>query len=321
MSKPKTLVVTIPGMIGEKDLIPLRELSEVEYFESASISESELAIKCEGYDYLMLNMDVIPKKDGVKLTKEFYSHPNVRNLKTIAVDMTGMNHFSPKAAAAAGVMLQNIPHYSSQSVAESILSEILLHSRQRHLAYVDEINQRKVVGRKGINLSGRTAGIVGYGSIGSIVARMLSNLEMNVVVWNRSPKSEVKMVSLEELFAQSDIICIATKTVKEGADANVNMIGADLLELCNGAIIVNLASQSLVDPIAMNKALSNSKVSAYSVEASADTREKLGSHPNIHFPPHNAWNSDESMQTLRDVWVANVISVIEEKPQNVYKEL
>lgn len=320
MSKPKTLIVTISGMIGENDLISLRKRSDVEYFETSTISESELADKCAGYSYLMLNMDVVPKTGDLKLTEAFYSHPNVRNLKTIAVDMTGMDYFSPKAAASAGVRLQNIPHYSSQSVAESILSEVLLHSRQRHLAYVDEIKQQEVVARKGINLVGRTAGIVGYGSIGSTVARLLSRLDMKVVVWNRSPKPGVNFVSLEELFSKSDVICVTMKTVTEGVGANTKIIGANLLELCNGTIIVNLANESLVDSSAMKDALSKGKVSAYSVEASTDTRNKLGSHPNIHIAPHNAWNSDESMQTLRDVWVANVISVIEGNPQNVYKE-
>lgn len=320
MSKPKTLIVTIPGMIGEDDLIPLRKLSDVEYFETSTISENELAVKCEGYEYLMLNMDAVPKSGDVKLTEAFYANKNVRNLKTIAVDMTGMDYFSPQAAASARIMLQNIPHYSSQSVAESILSEILLHSRQRHLSYVDEILQREVTARKGINLAGRKAGIIGFGSIGSIVGRLLSCLDMKVSVWNRSPKPGVHMTSLEDLFRRSDVICITMKTVTEGADANVNIIGSKLLNLCNGTIIVNLASESLVDPVAMKDAISKGKVSGYSVEASTNTRNKLGSHPNIHYAPHNAWNSDESMQTLREVWVSNVISVIEGKPQNVYKE-
>jgi|SRR6185503_2282360 len=320
MNKHRTLIATIPGMIGDNDLIPLRKVSEVEYFESSSISETELAAKCAGYDYLMLNMDILPKKNNLKLTETFYSSPNVKNLRTIAVDMTGMDYFSPKMAAAAGVMLQNIPHYSSQSVAESILSEILLHSRQRHLAYMDEIKQQKVISRKGINLVGRTAGIIGYGSIGSNVSKLLLSLGMKVIVWNRTPKSGIESVSLEELFTQSDVICIAVKTVTDGVEANVNMVGHDLLELCKGTIIVNLANESLVDSDAILKALSSNKVVAYSVEGSDNIRNILTGYSNIHFAPNNAWDSDESMQTLRDVWVKNVISVIDGSPQNVYHE-
>lgn len=320
MAKPKILVVTIPEMIGETDMIPLRECSDVDYCELQSIAEADLAEKCGGYDYLMLNMDVVPKTGNLKLTAAFYAHPAVQNLKTIAVDMTGMDYFSPKAAAAAGVMLQNIPHYTSRSVAETILAEVLLHSRQRHLAYVDEIKQQPVLARKGINLINRTAGIVGYGSIGSTVAGLLDALGMKVLVWNRSPKPGVNSVSLAQLFEKSDVICVSLKTIHEGEGANAGMIDAHLLGRCHGAIIVNLANESLVDTKAMADALSSGKVAAYSVEASSNLRNALGSHPNVHFAPSNAWNSNESMQILRDVWVANVLSVIVGKPQNVYCE-
>lgn len=320
MRQPKTIIVTIPGMIDEVDLIPLRDLSDVDYFEFSSIGEEELAEKCEGYDYLMLNMDVLPKKDNVKLTANFYAHPNIRSLKSIAVDMTGVDYFSPNAAAAAGVMLQNIPYYSSQSVAESILSEVLLHSRQRHLAYMDAIRQESVSDRKGINLQGRIAGIVGYGSIGSTTAKLLACLGMRVLVWNRSLKEGVNISSLEEIFSTSDVICITMKTVTEGAEANVNMIDSKILELCKGAIIVNLANESLIESLAMKDALQNGRVSAYSVEASSRVRDELNNNLNVHFAPHNAWNSDESMQTLRDVWVSNIISNIKGQPVNVYEQ-
>jgi len=320
MTRPKTLVVTIPGMISEKDLIPLRERSDVEYCELKSISESDLAKRCAGFDFLMLNMDVLPKIGSTKLTETFYSQPAVWALKTIALDMTGMDYFSPRAAAAAGVLLQNIPHYSSQSVAESILAEIFLHSRQRHLAYVDEIRGEPVQARKGINIANRTAGIMGYGSIGSTVAGLLTALGMNVLVWNRSSKPGVNLTSLEQLFEKSDVICVALKTVHDGAGANVGIVGSDLLERCHGAIVVNLANESLVDAEAMANALSKGKVTAYSVEASSKLRDALGSYRNVHFAPSNAWDSEESMQALRSIWVANILSVISGKPQNVYRE-
>jgi glycerate dehydrogenase len=320
MSKPKTLVVTIPGMIEEVDLKPLREKSDVDYCELQSISELDLAVKCAGYDYLMLNMDVVPKSGSLKLTESFYAHPEVKALKSIAIDMTGMDYFSPKCASSVGVMLQNIPHYSSRSVAESVVAEILLHSRQRHLSYVDEIKGRPLEARKGINLLDRTVGIVGYGSIGSTVSEILKALGMKVVVWNRTPKTGIASVSLEELFDLSDVICVALSTVSEGPGKNIGIIGKDLLERCHGAIVVNLANELLVDPVAMASALESGKVVAYSVEDSKEMRSAYSASERVHFPPKNAWNSDESMQTLRDVWVSNVISVIDGKPVNVYRE-
>lgn len=318
MTMPKTLVVTIAGMISENDLAPLRDVSEVNYHEVPSIGELELAELCAGFDYLMLNMDVVTKSGSLKLTEGFYGHPGTERLRGLAVDMTGMDYFSPRAASRRGLILQNIPHYSSQSVAESILAEILLHSRQRHLAYEDVAQGKKAVARKGINLLGRTAGIVGFGGIGSTLAGLLRGLGMRVIVWNRTPRPGVEIVTLRELFERSDVIALAVKTVSEGEARNVGMIGADLLQLARGAIVVNLANPLLVDPAAMAAALTASKVSGYSVESS--DRSAYGDNPRVHCAPTNAWDSDESMATLRSTWVRNVMSAIEGHAENVYRD-
>lgn len=318
MSKPKTLVVSIAGMISEPDLAPLRVLSEVEYLEVSAIGEVELAERCSGFDYLMLNMDAVPKTGSLKLTEAFYHHTGTKNLRGIAVDMTGMDYFSPHAASKRGLMLQNIPHYSSQSVAESILAEVLLHSRQRHLAYEDVAQGKKAVARKGINLLGRTAGIVGFGGIGSTVAGMLRALGMHVIVWNRTPRTGVEAVGLSDLFRRSDVIVLAVKTVSDGQGSNVGMIGSELLRLAHGAIVVNLANPLLVDPSAMVRALADGNVSAYSVEAS--DRSAYAGDLRVHCAPSNAWDSDESMATLRSTWVRNVITAIQGSPENVYRD-
>lgn len=318
MTKPKTIVVTIPGMIGDADLGPLRAVSDVTYCELPSISETELAERCRGYDYLMLNMDVVPKTGSLRLTSIFYTHPGTAQLRGLAVDMTGVDYFSPRLAAQRGLLLQNIPHYSSQSVAESILAEILLHSRQRHLAYEDRLQGKKPVARKGINLSGRTAGIVGYGDIGRTVSGLLRGIGMDVVIWNRSPKSGVTQVGLEELFERSDVIALAAKTVTDGLGRNVGMIGTGQLSRARNAIVVNLANPLLVDAPAMAQALAAGNVAAYSVES--PDRRAFGDDPRVHCAPTNAWDSDESMASLRTIWVSNVLSAIRGKPENAYRE-
>ena len=318
MAKPKTLVVSIPGMIGPRDLQSLSQYADVDYREMDSISEADLARMCAGFEYLMLNMDVVPKSGNLRLSPRFYDAASVRSLKSIAVDMTGVDYFSPQAAKAAGVMLQNIPHYSSQSVAESILAEVLLHSRQRHLAYQDERVGKPAEARKGINLKDRQAGVVGMGSIGRAAAGLLSAVGMKVRYWNRSGLELCGAALLPELFENSDVICVCAKTVIEGPDANVGMIGASLLSRCKGAIVVNLANELLIDPDAMSDALGNGAVSGYSVEASPAQRSTLGRFPQVHFPPPNAWNSDESMSQLRQTWVENLVSAIRGNPQNVY---
>lgn len=173
--------------------------------------------------------------------------------------------------------LQNVPHYSTESVAETTIAEVLLHSRQRHSAYMDQLHGRPVQARSGFNLAGLTAGVVGLGNIGTRVAELLAAMGMEVVSWNRTDEpSEFRAVSLPELFTTSRVICVCAKTVPEGEGANVGMISRALLERLSDAVVVNLAKADLVD-----------------------------------IPPRNAWASEESLATLRRVWVRNVLDAID----------
>jgi phosphoglycerate dehydrogenase-like enzyme len=320
MTQHKTLVVTIPGMIDDGDLAPLRRLSDVDYRERTHIDESGLAKLCQGYDYLMLNYDVVKK-----LTEDFYVSPGVRALKAISADITGMDWASPQAARQHGLMLLNTPRYSTESVAESILCEVLLHSRQRHAAYKDEIKGHEPEARKGINLLGTTAGVVGLGSIGTRVAGLLEAVGMKVVAWNRAPRDGFEAVSLERLFDISKVICLCVKTVTSGSEATVGLVERNLLSRCKQAIIVNLASAPLVDHEAILDSLQFGAVSGYSVERSAALMslpqfERLAQLDSVHMPPSNAWFSEESLRALRQIWVDNIVSAISGNIRNVYTE-
>lgn len=319
MSLPKTLVVTVPGMIGDADLAPLRTVSDVTYDERASITEDELVALCAGYDFLMLNYDVVPPVGTTRLSDGFYEQPQIQQLRAIAVDITGMDWASPKAAQAKGVVLLNIPHYSTQSVAESVLAEVLLHSRQRHRGYMDQVHGRSPQDRKGINLAGRTAGIIGLGSIGARTSQLLTAVGMNVVAWNRTPRDGAVLVSLEEMFDTAEVISVSVKTVKAGEGMNVRMVSGELLKRCSGSILVNLANEALVDHEAMADAVEAGRVTGYTVEWSDELAAgRLGSLEGVHLAPHNAWYSDESLATLRDTWVSNVVDAIAGRATNVY---
>ena len=187
-SKPKVLLAMMTGMwdITKEDLAPLKELAEVDIMEVKSMSEEELAEKCEGYDYLMLNMDFLPFPDPNKmdkLTEKFYEHPATHGLKGINVDMTDADFFSPKIAKEYGILIQDSPNTTTESVAEAAITEILLHARNRHLGYQDQKQGKPAGCRKSLNLKGKKAGVIGNGNIGSRVAEILTAFGMDVMIY------------------------------------------------------------------------------------------------------------------------------------------
>ena len=169
-----------------------------------------------------------------------------------------------------------------------------------------------------MNLAGRTVGIVGLGSIGSKVAELCEAIGMDVLAWNRSERPGRILVPLKQLFQESDVIVIALKTEKVGPNANVGIVSEALLSEAGGAIVINLANAVLVDEPAMAQAIQSHRVSAYSLDRNEDSLQgPLGVLDEVHFPPSNAWNSDESLDTLRLTWVENTLKFAKGEPQNL----
>jgi lactate dehydrogenase-like 2-hydroxyacid dehydrogenase len=115
-------------------------------------------------------------------------------------------------------------------------------------------------------------------------------------------------------------VVVALKTVKEGDSPTVGIINRDVLFSGHGVILVNLANRTLVDEEALAQAILTKKVAAYSLDRNSDSLEgPLKGLDEVHFAPSNAWNSDESMDTLRATWASNVIGFINGKPMNQYQ--
>lgn len=315
MDKPKTIVVTIKGMISENDLSELKKISEVKYVEKEKVSQQELAEFCEGYDYLMLNYDVVKNLD-----EEFYSNSKIKSLKGISADITGVSWANPKIAKEKNIALMNVPNYCTESVCESIILETLLHSRKINLAYKDLIKGKEPESRKGINIENRTVGIIGLGNIGIRCSELFNGFGAKVIAWNRTKKeiSSAKAVSIEEVFENSDIVCITIKTI-DGENGTVGMINKKLLSKSKkDQIIINLADPVLVNNDDLLKEIESGKIIGYSTTRKSSVLEhKISKFDCVHLPPANAWFSDESLNNLKMIWVENVISSINGKKQNL----
>lgn len=321
-SKPKVLFMTMPDMwdLKEKDLAPLREHAQVDYFAVKSMTEEQLAAKCKGYDYLMLNMDFLPAYPDKmeRLTEKFYNHPGVKGLKGINVDMTDADFFSPEIAKKKGIMLQTTPNAVSESVAESAVTEILLHAKGRHLAYMDLVNGDDVSCREGIDLEGKTAGILGHGHIGKRVGKVLEAMGMKVLFNDIMQEEGFKNTPIEELFSVSSVISIHIPAISKGKNnSNIGMVNAKLLNLCKGTILINLATDIIVDNDDLVAAMKSGKITGYSVEPGRKETDALSKIKGVHISPCS-FDSEESRHRVVKIWFNNMKTMIEGKPSNLW---
>ena len=186
-------------------------------------SPSELLARAEGAEVLITNKTLITADDMAALPA----------LKYVGVLATGYNVVDIEAAKARGVVVTNIPAYSTASVAQMVFAH-LLNITQRVGYYADENTKGRWSGSKDfcywdtnlVELDGKKMGIVGYGNIGRATARIALAFGMEVLAYTSKAQAElpegVKKVALDELFAESDVVslhCPLTPETKEMVNA------------------------------------------------------------------------------------------------------
>ena len=318
---PKVLLIGKTSMMNDvwqlkpNELSELRKIAKVDYVTLDSLTEEKLAEKCGGYDYLMLNMDFLPFPDPNKmdkLTKKFYDHPAIKSLKGINVDMTDADFFSPLLAKKKNIIIQDTPNAVTRSVAESALCEIMLHAKKRHEAYSDNEMCSKT-----LNLYGKTAGIIGHGNIGKALGDMLSGMGMNVL-YNDIKLNKKDNVPIETIFKTADVISIHIPAHIPHTDkSNIGFINSKLLNLCKGTILINVATDIIVDSDSLISALNSNKIIAYSVEPGRKVTEKLKKYKQVHISPCS-FDSEESRKNVKKIWIDNMLSMLKGTPQNTW---
>ncbi|ANF22596.1 hydroxyacid dehydrogenase [Thermococcus piezophilus] len=180
-------------------------------------------------------------------------------LKVIGRAGVGLDNIDIEAAKEKGIKVVNSPAASSRSVAE--LTIALIFAVARKIAFADRKMREGVWAKKqsmGIELEGKTIGIVGFGRIGYNVAKIAKALGMNVLLYDPYPNEERakevggKFVSLEELLKESDVITIHVPLI----DATYHLINEERLKLMKPtAILINAARGAVIDTDALVKAL------------------------------------------------------------------
>ena len=249
-------------------------------------------------------------------------------LRYIGVLATGYNVIDTVAAAERGIVVTNIPAYSTPSVVQMVFAHILAATnRVEH--YTGEC-------RAGVwsrnpdftywdtslfELWGKTLGIVGLGHIGMAVARVALAFGMNVIALTSKKKEDlpegIVPVDKETLFKQSDILTLHCPLTP----ATTHFVNATTLSLMKPtAMIINTGRGPLVDEAALATALNEGRIAAAGVdvlssEPPAETNPLLAAR-NCTVTPHIAWATFEARQRLMDIAVGNVEGFLKGKVQN-----
>lgn len=192
------------------------------------------------------------------------------DLKVVVFLGTGAASFVDlDAAAELGITVRNYKGYGDRSVAEHALA--LIFAAARKLAAMDAaVRSGRFEPLDGIELLGKTLGIIGTGGIGSELARMAAALGMQVIAWNRSgvdPALPVRAVELDELLGAADIVSLHLAL----NDATRGFIDAErLARLKPGAILVNTARGAIVDETALAEALRHGTIGHAALDVFAE---------------------------------------------------
>lgn len=248
-------------------------------------------------------------------------------LKLICVAATGYNNIDIKAAQKHGVVVCNVAGYSTESVVQWTIAFIL--SIAGHLP--EYVTQSKREWPKSpffiwpqysiTEVSGKTLGIVGYGTIGKRVATVATSLGLKVLIAKipgRTYKHKLPArVSLEALLKQSDFVTLHAPLSKQ-TDRLIN--AKRLRQMKPSAALINMGRGQLVDSMALAEALRKKRVAHAATDVlevePPNKNHPLLKAPNLYMTPHIAWASKEARQRLIDLIALNIEAFTNKKHLN-----
>lgn len=302
---------------GDLSWEAMGQLAEMTVYERTS--PEELMERAADAEMLLTNKVALKEKEIMALPK----------LKYIGVLATGYNIIDTECAKKQGIVVTNIPAYSTDSVAQMTFAHIL--NITNHIDhYADQCRQGRWSRNKDfcywdtplIELAGKTIGIVGLGSIGYKVARIAQEFGMDVFAFTSKNSADlpegIQKTTLEGLFGISDIITLHCPLNKETR----GMINAESLSrMKRGAILINTGRGPLVNEQDVADALQSGQLAAYGTDVMSSEPPKeenpILNAPNAFVTPHIAWATLEARIRLMNIAVNNAKAFIDGKPINV----
>ncbi len=305
------------GNPGDLSWQPMRELGELILYDR---TPPELIIeRGREADAILINKVVI--------TREMMEQwPRLRYIGVIA---TGFNIVDIVAARDHGIVVTNVPAYSTPSVAQLAIAHLLnICCQVQH--YTDEVRDGmwsrcpdfSFTDTRLMEVAGKRIGIVGFGQIGQAVTRIAQALGMTVTAYTSKaagelPEGVAKAESLDALVSECDVVSLHCPL----NDDTRGMIDRRRLWMMKPtAILLNTARGPLVDDAALAEALHEGRIMAAGLDVMGQeppaADNPLLTAPNCYFTPHIAWASAEARARLMVVITRNLKTFMEGRPEN-----
>lgn len=289
-------------------------------FQEVKLNE-DTAILAKNYDAVCIFVNDDAGKETIKALKEL-------GVGTILLRCAGFNNVDLKAAKEADIKVLRVPSYSPEAVAEYAMGLLLTVNRNIHRAYVRTRDfNYNINGLMGIDLVGKTAGVIGTGKIGQMMIDILKGFKMHILAYDPYPVKglDAEYVDLDRLFRESDVISLHCPLTQ---DTRHIINKKNIEKMKNGVLLVNTSRGGLINTGDLIEALMTRKFAGVGLDVYEEEDEyffedksndiitdedliRLTSFRNVILTSHQAFFTRDAMEAIAKVTMENARAVEE----------
>ncbi|MDO5715490.1 MAG: D-2-hydroxyacid dehydrogenase [Tissierellia bacterium] len=289
----------------------------IEYLENKGIIVETTHLDQEELIRQGGNYDVIIIRSATKMTREVLEALKGTKLRRIIRAGVGLDNVDLVTAQKVGIDVKNTPNASTNSVAELVLGHMLGLAR---FISISNVTMREGQWNKkqynGMEIYGKTLGIIGFGRIGKALAEKAKALGMNIVFYDEVVREDPKFVymELEDLLPISDFISLHTSSVDQPI-INRN----HLKRMKDGVFIINAARGNVIDEEVLLMGLESGKIAGAGLDVFCNEpkpNEAICHHPRVSISPHIGGSTVEAQRRIGEEVVHHIMELIEEEKED-----
>lgn len=300
---------TLAGAFEER----LARFPDAKIFRDPPSSEDELVRRVESADAIILHFE------GARLTDTALA--GSPGLQVVSICGADKRCVDAAAADRLGIAVRNTPQAATPAVAEMTVAAMLSLSRNLHRLNAD-VHSGEWPREYGIDLNGKTLGLVGIGRIGERVASIARAIGMSVIAWSPNLTAEraadcgAKHVPLDRLLAEADVISLHLRL----SDTTAGILDRAALERIRpGVFVINTSRAGLVDEDALWTLLRQGRIAGAALDVFPDEplekTHRWGDMPNVILTPHTAWRTHDTIGRFIDRALENALEALKSAPR------